>query len=98
MIIDEIDLKILYEFLKLKDNEYTSTWKIMKKIFKNGRDNQHMTIKRRIERMSELFIVEGKPKIYTLISDKVYLKKIKFPDKISKAICIKLDKWEVFEI
>lgn len=98
MIIDDIDLQILYEFLKLKENEFTSTWKIMKKIFKNGREKEHNKIKYRIKRMGELFIIEGKPEVYTLDSDKVYLKNIQFQDTKAKAICIKLDKWEIFQL
>ena len=75
MILTDEDLKILYEFAKLKDNEYTSTWKIMKKIYPRGSNKENMEVKRRMKRMSELFIIEGKPEIFTLISDRVYLEK-----------------------
>jgi len=98
MIFDDIDLKILTEFLKLGDKQ-TSTWKIMKTIYKDGRDTEHMKIKKRIERMGEcgLFkINETKSKTYSLIGDKVLLDKIPL---IKKSISVKVDgKWEIFEI
>ncbi len=100
MILDEIDLKILYEFAKLKENEFTSTWKIMKKIYKKGGNKENNKIKYRIKRMSKygLFKIEY-PGIYTLDSDKVFLKKINFPTRNKLAICIELDKkWESFEL
>lgn len=97
MILDEIDLKILIEFLKLKNKE-TTTWKIMKEIYPNGRDREHMRIKKKIERMSKhgLFKVGGKPKSYCLYGDKVLRNKIPI---LEKSISINVEgKWEIFEL
>lgn len=101
MILDQIDIKILTLFSKLKENEFFSTWGLMRKIFPKGRDSEHMKIKRKIESMAKigLFTIEGKPKIYTLDSDKVYLKKISFPNRRNLAISLLVDgKWESFEL
>jgi len=105
---DELDLKILEIFCRLKEDQFTtiskiskSTWRIMKKIFPNGREYENNKIKRRIERMAnhKLFIVEGNPKTYTLNSDKVCHKKFNFSTRKSFAIEILINgKFEVFEI
>jgi len=101
MILDLVDLNILKLFCKLKDNEYTTTWEIMKKIYPRGGDSLHMGIKRKIARMSDycLFNIEGKPKTYTLNSDKVFLRKFSFPDRRCLAISILIDdRWIIFEL
>lgn len=101
MIVDQVDLQILNEFCRLKENEFFKTWNLMKKIYPKGRDHEHMKIKRKIERMAKygLFYVEGNPKTYTLDSDKVFLKKISFPCKQCLAISILIEgKFIAFEI
>ncbi len=72
MILSDEDLRILRKFCKLKDE--TTTWKIMKEIYPDGSDREHMRLKRRISRMSEFFTIEGSPKTYVLDSDKVFLR------------------------
>lgn len=102
MFLDQDDLLILKEFCRLKANEETTTWKIMRKLYPRGRDNEHMRIKKKIEKMAKynFFFVEGKPKAYTLNSNKVYMKKINYPNrKKSNSIMMNIEeKWQVFEI
>lgn len=96
--MDDIDLKILKEFCKLKSDEKITTWRIMKKIYPKGRDVEHMRIKKKILRMSKhnLFFISENPKEYTLIKDNVKLNKI---PKIKNCISIKINNfWEIFEI
>lgn len=98
MILDNYDLIILREFCKLKNNEETTTWRIMKKIYPKGKDRENTKIKLRIEKMAKygLFSVDGNPKVYTLTNNCVNLNKI---PKIEKCISVKIDgKWEIFEM
>lgn len=101
MVLTDLDLKILKEFCKLKDNESTTTWKIMKKLFKEGKDVENMVIKNRIKRMAEfgLFKIEGNPKVYILDSDKVFYKMFSFPNGRKKGIAVlRNGAWEIFEV
>lgn len=102
MKLDNLNIKIIREFYKLKENEETTTWGIMRKLYPKGRDLEENRIKYRIKKMAEvgLFLVEGNsPKMFSLILDNVIFKKQKFPDKIEKALCLKIcDKWEIFEL
>lgn len=101
MIIDDYDLIILKEFLKLKENEETTTWKIMKKIFPNGRDRENMKVKCKIKKMSKhgIYYVGGNPKIYTLIKDNVKFKKVKIENTLFNFIALKVDGlWALYQI
>lgn len=95
------DLKILKEFCKLGKNEEITSWKMMKRIFKNGGGYEDTWIRQRILKMSELglFKIEGNPKNYILNSDKVFYKKCTFPNRRAYAISVFIEnKWKVFEI
>ena len=98
MIIQPLDLKILKEFCSLKENEYTTTWELMKKIFKSSTNSEsnrnNDNIKKRIEKMSKygFFKVEGTPKKYILNSDNVDYDFISFPGKRCKAITLLIEK------
>ncbi|MBA7623839.1 hypothetical protein ES703_31238 [subsurface metagenome] len=101
MVLTDLDIEILKEFCKLKGGELTTTWKIMKKLFKEGKDLENMLIKNRIKRMAEfgLFKIEGKPKTYTLDSDKVFYKMFSFPNRRKKGIAVlRNGAWEIFEV
>lgn len=101
MILDDTDLKILKVFCKLKEDEETTTWRIMKKLYPKGRDVEHKIIKERIKKMAryDLFHIEDgfsdrnklPNKKYTLIKDNVCLKIINFPDKKGLAVILKID-------
>lgn len=102
-MLTDIDIKILLEFLKLKKDEHTTTWKIMRKLFRGGREKEHRLIERRIDRLAGFGLIEikGKPKECFLEIDKVYFKKIKFKNrkKEGNCICVLMNKgWEVFEL
>ncbi len=102
MIIDNIDLKIILEFLKNKNKKFT-TWFLMKKIFPKGKVSEHMTIKSKLDKMEKhgLFILsnENGKKEYLLIEEKVKLKKIKFEKKYTNTICFFVeDKWNAYEV
>lgn len=102
-MLSDLDLKILIEFSKLKQNEESSTWEIMKKIFKGECSSKNnMLIQYRIKKMAELnlFKINGDGiRTYTLKSDNVYYKNFKFPCGIKKGIAILIEnKWEIFEL
>ena len=98
MILDEDDLKILKKFIELGRKKEFTTWKLMKSIYPDGRDTEHMRIRTKMERMAKygLFIVQGNPKVYYLIKKNILLDKI---PKIENCISIKANgKWEIFEL
>ncbi|MEK6881503.1 MAG: hypothetical protein AABY22_17910 [Nanoarchaeota archaeon] len=102
MFLDEIDLKILIGFSKL-DGKKITLWSLMKKIYPKGNQREYMRIRKKIVRMSRkgLFLITklNKHYEYSLVKDNVKIKKIRFPDKISNSICLKIcGKWEIFEI
>lgn len=99
-MFDDIDVKILNEFLKITNNK--TTWEIMKQIYPKGRDTQHNLVKRRIEKMADrgLFLINGEStKHYRLISDFVKKGKIKFNKKPKECILISVyGKWSAYEL
>jgi hypothetical protein len=102
-MLDIIDLKILKEFSLLKIGEDSSTWKIMKKIFKDkGGNKENTLIKQKINKMSffGLFKINGeKIRTYTMDSTKVFYKNFNFPSGNKKGISIFLeDKWRIYEL
>ena len=101
MIIDHVDLIILRYFCKLKKDDCFGTWTLMKKLYPKGKDLEHMRIRRKIEKMARngLFSVNIETKEYTLHSNLVYIKKMKFKDKEVETICFSVDnKWCCYEI
>ena len=102
MIFDEIDFQILERFYKLKKNEESTTWKIMKSIFKNGGNKENNIVKRRIEQMAKinLFKIEkNSPTTFVLDLNKIFFKKFSFPTRRSRGIAILVnDKYETFEL
>lgn len=106
MIISDVDAIILREFAKLNADEYTTTWKIMKKVYPDGNNSENMKIKKRIEKLLKygFFVTEGRgehTKVYILDKNKVRLKKFKFPDSNSSVdgLCIRTNcKWQVIEV
>lgn len=101
-MLEIIDLKIIREFCKLKINEESSTWKIMKNIFKEGKNSDNILIKRRIEHMSKLglFKINGEEKTtYTLIDKNISYKNFNFPCGNKKGIAVLIDsKWSIYEL
>ena len=102
MILNEIDLLIIKQFLKLTDKDESTTWKIMKKIYKDGSNKEHDKVKRSIEKMASygFFEINKENKQYTLLMDNVDFKKnMKFPDTTSDAICLKIEnRWQIAEL
>jgi len=99
LIIDNEDLKIIKEFSKLGENSNVTTWDIMKNIYKNGRDTEHMRVKAKISKMQKhgLFIKDKNG--YTLIKDRTIIKKIYFDEKPRNSVCFLVDgKWSAYEI
>ena len=107
MILDKLDINILRIFYNLKNNEETSTWRILKKIYpdlkdKYEKESKHNLIKSRIRRMKgELFEinkVDGKW-IYSLISNNINFCKHKFPNGVKDCLMIfVLNKWVISEL
>lgn len=104
-MIEDIDIKILKEFNKLKEREETSSWKIMRNLFPKGNKREHLRLKYRIERMSDmgLFIIEKQsPRRFIMNKDNVIFKKVSCPNNPHErlgAVCLKIySKWEIFEI
>lgn len=99
MILDDLDLKILKEFSNLDDE--CTTWDMMKKVLREGKDKEHMLIKRRIERMAKfnLFKINGeKIKTYIMDSNKVFYKEFNFPCGKKKGIAVLFEKkWLIFQ-
>lgn len=101
-MLDSLDLKIIREFCLLKKNEKSSTWGIMKKIFKEGWDPENNLVKRRLKKMSllGLFKINGKEKTtYTLLDKNISYKNFNFPDGNKKGIAVFTeDKWIIYEL
>lgn len=74
----------------------------MKKLFPNGKIKEHVSIKRKIQRMANygLFTVNGTSRpTYTMNSDKVFLRKINFPcDKLDSIVIFAEGMWTAFEL
>jgi len=100
--IDNLDLIILKEFSKLKDDKPVSTWKMTKRIIGKFHNREWMRIKIRIKRLSkfDLFkITYGKTETYELNVDKVILLIFNFPTRKNKGIAIEINnKWRIFEL
>jgi len=93
MILTEIDLKILRIFWKLNREELKSPWKIMKKIYPNGGNDENQKIMYHLKKMNNYGLVTVNNtkisndltlRIYNLDSKKVKLKKYKF-DTLKKS-------------
>ena len=75
MILDELDISILKNFYKLKENEEITTWTITIRLFPNCKNDsekraKHMLVKSRIKKMEgDLFEIkkENGRWSYTLI-------------------------------
>ncbi len=101
MILNEVDILILREFCRLKENEFFTTWKLMKKIYKKGGNQEHLKIRRSIQKMAQygFFEIEGEPPVYIMIEDNVHVKKIKYPDGMFESVCLKInEKWQSYQI
>lgn len=102
-MLSELDVKILLEFSKLKEDEESSTWEIMKKIFR-GKKSQYLNIdiKQRIIRMAKfgLFKINGdKIRTYTMDSNRVFYKTFNFPCGRRKGIAVIVDgKSQIYEL
>lgn len=104
-MFDEIDIKILLGFSKLKSGEECSSWEMMKRIYPRGGDPEYLKVKRKIKRMSEMGLFKingGQTKTYTLLEEYVRYKNFNFPDGNKKAIAVfpvLIDKkWQIFEL
>jgi hypothetical protein len=77
-------------FLKIAKDNDAPLWKIMKRIYSEGRMKEYMRIKQKLEKFERygLIISEGKPKRYSLIEDNVKLKPIEYNGKSVESICI----------
>lgn len=97
MIITDEDIRILKIFLS--KNNCKTTWQLMKKIYPNGSNQEHMRIKGRIKRLAGNDLILITKDNFFLVGEKVKLKKIKF-DKINlDSICILTNrKWMAFQI
>ena len=106
MNLDKLDIKIIRIFYNLRENEETSTWKIMDKMFsglkgKYEKESKHNLIKSRIKRLrGELFDIEklnGKWQ-YSLISNNIKFCKHKFPNGIKNCLMVFIsNKWIILE-
>ncbi len=106
MNLDKLDIKILRIFYNLKNNEETTTWKILNNIYSNlknkyEKESKHNLIKSRIKRLKgELFEIEkvdGKW-VYSLISSNIKFCKHKFPNGIKNCLMVFiLNKWIILE-
>lgn len=101
-MLDLLDLKIIREFCKLKINEESSTWKIMKKIFKEGGNEENCIINYRLKKMSLLGIFKingGSIRTYTAIDKNISYKNFPFPDGAKKGIAVFInDRWNIYEL
>ena len=101
-MIDKLDIKILREFDKLTEDEETTTWKIMRKLFPEGRSAENNRLKKRIRKMANLglfHVTDEIPQHFMMIQDNVIFKKTKFIDRTSDSIHVKIcDKWKILEI
>ena len=104
MILSYEDILIFREFCKLKSGESMSSWQLMKKIYRDGNDKEHMNILSKINKLAKygFFTISqngNNHKTYGLVSDKVSLKKINYPDRNAESIClIYQGKWQSIEI
>lgn len=81
----------------------TTSWDIMKKVYRDGGNKEHMIIKRRIIKMGELGLfkkIDEPPKPITWeLSEDVEIKKYKFKDKYKDALFLMINnKWRIYEI
>jgi len=90
----DLDISILKEFTKLSEDDEITMWKMMRKIFPEGRKLEELKIRYRMNNMEKkgLFIIcKNSPKCFIMIKDNVVFKKIKFPDRYSNAICLRIN-------
>jgi len=101
-MIEDIDISILREFDKLEEEEESTTWKIMRKIFPRGLNKEDELIKRHINKMEQMglfFIEKNSPKKFTMIIDNVKFKRMKFENENFNALAVKIDcKWEIYQL
>lgn len=107
MIFDKLDISILKNFYKLKENEEITTWTIMNRIFKDCKNDsekraKHMLIKLRLKNMEgDLFEIkkENGKLTYILIEDNIRFCKHKFPNGVKNCLMVCIDeRWSVFEL
>ncbi len=108
MLLDFIDIAILQEFYKLKENETkATTWTIMNKVFPNCKNDsekraKHNLIKGRIKKMEgDLFEIKknGDRLVYTLLGDNIKFCKHRFPSGSKNCLMVCIDsKWNAFEL
>jgi len=108
MILDEMDISILRNFYKIKENDTKfTTWTIAMKVFPNCKKDsekraKHNFIKSRIRKMQgDLFKIKknGDRLVYTLIGDNIKFCKHRFPNGSKDCLMICIDsKWNIFEI
>jgi len=105
MKIDELSINIIKEFYNLKNKEEITTWELSKRIFplanKIERRRKEDLIKKRIQRMPELFKIknENNKLIFELLSNNILFKKAKFEDEYKDAVYLKINnKWQIHEI
>ncbi len=107
MILDELDISILKNFYKLKENEEITTWTITIRLFPNCKNDsekraKHMLVKSRIKKMEgDLFEIkkENGRWSYTLIGDNIKFCKHRFPNGSKNCLMVCVDKrWSIFEI
>ena len=104
MSIDLLDIKVLREFHKLKEDEEITTWKLMRMLFPKGGHNEVETVKYRLNKLEGLglFIIsKNSPKSYIMLKENVIFDKFKFPRRKEKSLSVWLNinnRWEVREI
>lgn len=99
MIIDNDDILILKEFLKLKPKENIPAWSLMRRIYPKGRNREIGRVQSKIRKMANygLFLINGKS--YELITDNVKIRRFKFENKEKTFICIfTYSKWSAFQV
>jgi len=93
-MMKELDISILKEFNKMKEDDEITMWRMMRKIFPKGRGNEEIKIRYHMDQMEKmgLFIIcKNSPKCFIMIKDNVVFKKIKFPDRYSNAVCLRIN-------
>ena len=108
MIINELDISILQEFYKLKENETkATTWTVMNRIFKDCKSDsekraKHNLIISRIRKMEgDLFEIkkDNGRWVYTLIEENIKFCKHRFPNGVKDCLMVYVDgRWNIFEI
>lgn len=102
--MDEIDLKIIDKFYKLKRDQEKSLTDLCKIILekKEIKNREYNFIHRRILAMAEkkLFKIGTNSHVHFILDlDRVFIQRISFPTRRTKGIAILLDdKFQIFEL